>query len=318
MRGERQADLVPSVQEDVGWWLACSARSATRLTKAIAAAKSSSYHSRSIESPARAPSIELRRGGPGSRVAQRASRCRSLPRARAARRVAGMRIVSLVPHATELLFALGLGGRGGGRDARVRLPAGGARAATSHARRAAGRAERGARSTRRCASARCEGEAIYELDGDALAALEPDLIVTQALCPVCAVSYDEVARARRRAALPAARDRAGPHTLGETLGDVRTLAQATGRRDAGAELVARGGRAHRPRAAGGARRGAPARGGDRVAGPGVRGGPLDAAADRAGGRRGRAGAARRALRRRAAGRSWRRPAGGRGGDAVRL
>ena len=54
------------------------------------------------------------------------------------------------------------------------------------------------------------GEAIYELDREALAALEPELIVTQALCPVCAVSYEEVARARARAALAAARDRARP------------------------------------------------------------------------------------------------------------
>ena len=42
-----------------------------------------------------------------------------------------------------------------------------------------------------------EGEAIYELDEKASAALEPELIVTQALCPVCAVSYEEVAKLAR-------------------------------------------------------------------------------------------------------------------------
>ena len=36
------------------------------------------------------------------------------------------------------------------------------------------------------------GESIYELDTDALQELSPDLIVTQALCAVCAVSYDDV------------------------------------------------------------------------------------------------------------------------------
>ncbi len=38
------------------------------------------------------------------------------------------------------------------------------------------------------------GEAIYELDEGSLSALEPDLIVTQALCPVCAVSYEDVVK----------------------------------------------------------------------------------------------------------------------------
>ena len=36
------------------------------------------------------------------------------------------------------------------------------------------------------------GEALYELDEDLLHELEPDLIVTQALCEVCAVSVDDV------------------------------------------------------------------------------------------------------------------------------
>ena len=46
---------------------------------------------------------------------------------------------------------------------------------------------------RRCGARTERGEAIYELDEDALRALQPELIVTQALCPVCAVSYTEVA-----------------------------------------------------------------------------------------------------------------------------
>src|SRR3954466_3750369 len=64
-----------------GWWLRCSAISATRLTKAIASAKSLNVKSRTSAS---------------------SSRRQSLP-------CSVMRIVSLVPHATELLYALGLG-----------------------------------------------------------------------------------------------------------------------------------------------------------------------------------------------------------------
>jgi iron complex transport system substrate-binding protein len=149
-----------------------------------------------------------------------------------------VRIVSLVPHATELLFALGLGEEVIAvthecdhppralelpRVTRDALPAGLSAAEIDAAVRE--RTER--------------GEAIYELDEAALRALEPELIVTQALCPVCAVSYTEVAELAQRMPSRPRVIALDPHTLGETLGDVRTLAQATGRRAAGVELVAR-------------------------------------------------------------------------------
>jgi iron complex transport system substrate-binding protein len=81
------------------------------------------------------------------------------------------------------------------------------------------------------------GESIYELDADALRELGPDLIVTQALCSVCAVSYDDVraiAEQLRPRPYVVALD---PHTVGEVLGDARTLAQAADRKDAGVELI---------------------------------------------------------------------------------
>lgn len=149
-----------------------------------------------------------------------------------------MRIVSLVPHATELLYALGLGDQVVGvthecdhpTDAqakphvtRDRLPPG----------LGAGEIDRAVRE--RTAA----GEAIYELDEQLLHDLAPDLIVTQALCPVCAVSYDEVAEVATRLATCPKVIALDPKTLGETMGDIRTLAQATGRREAGLDLVAR-------------------------------------------------------------------------------
>jgi iron complex transport system substrate-binding protein len=84
-----------------------------------------------------------------------------------------------------------------------------------------------------------EGEAIYELDEDALRELEPDLIVTQELCPVCAVSYEEVEAVAQTIATCPAVIALDPKTLGETMGDIRTLAQATGAREAALDLVAR-------------------------------------------------------------------------------
>ncbi len=147
-----------------------------------------------------------------------------------------MRIVSLVPHATELLFALGLGEEVVAvthecdhpppaaklpQITRDVLPGGlsaGEIDAAVHERT-------------------LQGEAIYELDRQALERSAPELIVTQELCPVCAVSYEEVAQIAKQ--LPS-RPRVialDPKTIGETLGDVRTLAEATDRRDRGVELV---------------------------------------------------------------------------------
>jgi iron complex transport system substrate-binding protein len=152
-----------------------------------------------------------------------------------------VKIVSLVPHATELLFALGC------RDeviavthecdyppevqrlqrvTRDALPSGlSAREIDDAVRK---RTER--------------GESIYELDEALLLELRPDLIVTQALCPVCAVSYEDVASLAKELPSHPRVIALDPHTLGETLGDVRTLAEATGRRDEGVALVARSAR----------------------------------------------------------------------------
>jgi iron complex transport system substrate-binding protein len=147
-----------------------------------------------------------------------------------------MRIVSLVPSATEMLFALGLGDdlvavthecdyppevRELPKVTRNVLPSG-----LTSAQIDAAVKERTLR-----------GESIYELDAEALGALEPDLIVTQALCTVCAVSFDDV---RAIAEMLESKPRVislDPHTVGEVLGDARTLATATDSRDAAAALV---------------------------------------------------------------------------------
>jgi iron complex transport system substrate-binding protein len=81
------------------------------------------------------------------------------------------------------------------------------------------------------------GESIYELDTDALSDLRPDLIVTQALCSVCAVSYDDVRAVARELDSRPQVISLDPHTVGEVLGDARTLAKATGRKDVAVELV---------------------------------------------------------------------------------
>lgn len=149
-----------------------------------------------------------------------------------------MRIVSLVPHATELLFALGLGDQviavthecDHPQEARA-LPHITANALPD------GLSPREIDAAVRERTER--GEAIYTLDEDLLRDLEPDLIVTQALCPVCAVSYDDVVAVAARIPTKPKVIALDPKTLGEALGDVRTIAAATGRHEAGVELIRR-------------------------------------------------------------------------------
>jgi iron complex transport system substrate-binding protein len=81
------------------------------------------------------------------------------------------------------------------------------------------------------------GESIYELDTELLRDLRPDLIVTQALCSVCAVSYDDVRRIAEEIQTRPRVIALDPRTLGEVLGDAGTLAQITDRKDAAVELV---------------------------------------------------------------------------------
>jgi iron complex transport system substrate-binding protein len=147
-----------------------------------------------------------------------------------------MRIVSLVPSATEMLFALGLGSEVVGvthecdfppavcelpKVTRDVLPAG-----LSSAQIDAAVKER-----------TLAGDSIYELDVDELEALAPDLIVTQALCAVCAVSYDDVRAIAEELEPRPTVISLDPSTIGEVLGDARTLAQATGAKDAAVELI---------------------------------------------------------------------------------
>jgi iron complex transport system substrate-binding protein len=147
-----------------------------------------------------------------------------------------MRIASLVPSATEILFALGLGesvvavthecdyppeARGRARLTRSVIPAGLPAARIDRAVR-----ERTSR-----------GEALYELDEPVLRELDADLIVTQAVCEVCAVSFDDVRAVAARLPTRPQVVSLDPSTLGEVLADVPRLAKLAGVPEAGERLV---------------------------------------------------------------------------------
>jgi iron complex transport system substrate-binding protein len=147
-----------------------------------------------------------------------------------------MRIVSLVPSATEMLYALGVGDEVTAVTHECDHPAA-ALELPKVTRDVIGPGLSAPEIDRAVRELTKQGRAIYELDEDVLQRLHPDLIVTQALCAVCAVSYDDV-RALAEDMEPQPQVLSlDPHTLGEVLGDVRTLAQATDAKDAGVELV---------------------------------------------------------------------------------
>jgi len=138
-----------------------------------------------------------------------------------------VRIASLVPSATEMLFALGLGEQVVAVTHECDYPPEAAR--KPHLTRSlvpeglsAGEIDA---EVRRLTS---EGRHLYELDEPALRELGVDLIVTQAVCEVCAVSYDDVVAVA--AHLPT-RPRVislDPSNLAEVLADVPRLGEAAG------------------------------------------------------------------------------------------
>jgi iron complex transport system substrate-binding protein len=148
-----------------------------------------------------------------------------------------MRIISLVPSATEMLFALGLGPDLVAVTHECDYPAA-ARELPKVTRDVLPSGLSAAEIDAAVKERTLAGQSIYELDAEALHDLGPDLIVTQALCSVCAVSYDDVRSIAEEIETQPMVISLDPHTVGEVLGDARTLAQATDRKAAAVELVA--------------------------------------------------------------------------------
>jgi len=153
-----------------------------------------------------------------------------------------MRIASLVPSATEALFALGLGDSVVAVTHECDHPA----AARELPRLTSSVIEDGlppAEIDARVREVTGRGESLYGLDEDRLAAVAPDLIVTQALCAVCAVSFDDVRAVAARLPSAPAVISLDPETLAEVLDDLVRLGEATGDRTRGErlrrELIAR-------------------------------------------------------------------------------
>src|SRR5687767_2347979 len=152
--------LFPEIDRS-GWWFISSATGVIRFTKSTEPTKFANSNCRSSASPSRShpPSFD-----------KRSLTSSSL-----------MRIASLIPSATETLFALGLGPDVVGVTHECDYPA--AAAELPHLTRTV--IPEGLSSEEIDAAVRertGRGEHLYELDTEELRSLEPDLIVTQALC----------------------------------------------------------------------------------------------------------------------------------------
>jgi iron complex transport system substrate-binding protein len=138
-----------------------------------------------------------------------------------------MRIASLVPSATEMLFALGLGGDVVGVTHECDFPP----EAASLPHLTATVLPEGLDAGEIDAVVKeivGEGRALYSLDEERLTELAPDLIVTQAVCEVCAVSYEDVVSVAARLPGPPRVLQQDPSTIGEVLEDVTRLGAAAG------------------------------------------------------------------------------------------
>jgi iron complex transport system substrate-binding protein len=135
-----------------------------------------------------------------------------------------VRIVSLLPSATEALFSLGLGDRLVAVTHECDFPPEAAQLPVVTRPTLSLQDQESGSIEDAVSLAAAEGRSLYEIDTDAIRALEPDLVVTQDVCHVCAVPADQVSPD-----LPGVRVlRQHPHSLEDVLADIEGLAAACG------------------------------------------------------------------------------------------
>ena len=147
-----------------------------------------------------------------------------------------MRIVSLLPSTTEILFAVGAGPDVVGVTFECDFPPE-ARTRTVVSTSAMPEVLRPQEIDAYVAAAMSRGDDLYHLDEGALAGLDADLVVTQDLCAVCAVDVSVVDDALAHLGCTAEVLTIDPHTLEEVFASIETLGTATGRGAAARALV---------------------------------------------------------------------------------
>jgi iron complex transport system substrate-binding protein len=146
-----------------------------------------------------------------------------------------MRIVSLLPSATEIVGALGLTHLLVGRSAECDYPVDVSALPVVTSARIDSEVLSGAQIDQAVRDAVLDGSSLYAVDAALIRELDPDLVITQDLCRVCAVSTDEV---RRIEALDCDVLALDPHTIAEVEDSVHTVAGRLGRPELAAPVVA--------------------------------------------------------------------------------
>ena len=148
-----------------------------------------------------------------------------------------MLVASLVPSATEMLFALGLGDAVAGVTHECDYPPQ-AEGLPSLTRSVIGSDLSASEIDAAVKERTARGESLYELDEEVLEELAVDLIVTQAVCEVCAVSFEDVRAVAGRLPTRPEVISLDPSTLGEVIADLPRLADAAGVPEAGGRVAA--------------------------------------------------------------------------------
>ena len=140
----------------------------------------------------------------------------------------GMKICSLLPSATEILFALGLGDQVAGVSHECDFPPE-ARTKPVLIKSRISHTESAAAIDRQVREFLERGESLYSVDFELLRAIEPDLIVTQDLCHVCAATPDDLGAALAHLERQPRVVTLNPHSLADVCADIRAVGEATGR-----------------------------------------------------------------------------------------
>ena len=148
-----------------------------------------------------------------------------------------MRIVSLLPSATEIVFALGRGDDLVGVTFECDHPAA-ARGCRIVSTSALPEGLTPAQIDAEVAARVSAGEDLYRLDEGALADLDPDLVLTQDLCAVCAVAVADVDSALAHLGCRAEVVTLDPSTLDDVIASIETVGAALGAEEEGAALAA--------------------------------------------------------------------------------
>jgi iron complex transport system substrate-binding protein len=148
-----------------------------------------------------------------------------------------MKICSLLPSGTEILFALGLGDQVAGVSHECDFPPE-AKSKAVLIKSRISHTESAAAIDRQVREFLERGESLYSVDFEKLRAIDPDLIVTQDLCHVCAATPDDLGAALAHLERQPRVVTLNPHSLADVCADIRAVGEATGRAEQANAVVA--------------------------------------------------------------------------------